>query len=191
LEAWRRKGLDQVWKKENVLELEKGWDEKDKQKAKMELASSLIVGRSVLDIGCGTGDLYRYLQYVTYMGIDQSSDMIERARFRNPSAEFKDQNIYELDVPTFDTVVCLDVLHHLPDLEPAFSILLEHARKCLIVTLWINNRDEHQPRKINGSMGEIVTWFTEEELKEKFSDLKYEVYDRVGCPWKDIYRFLK
>jgi len=191
LEAWRKAELQKVWKGENVLKIEKGWDEKDKQKAKMELVSSLIVGRSVLDIGCGTGDLYRYLQDSTYIGIDQSSDMIERARFRNPSAEFMEQNIYELDMPTFDTVVCLDVLHHQPDLEPAFSILLEHARKCLIVSLWINDRDAHHPRQTRGSMDEIITWFKEEELQKRFSGLNYEVHERVGCTWKDVYRFLK
>ena len=190
MEAWSKKGLDQIWTGKNVLELETGWDEKQKQIDKMELVSSLIVGESVLDVGCGTGDLYRYLKNVDYVGVDQSSDMLDRAEKRNPFVRFIQKNLYEIDLPQFDTVVCLDVLHHLPDLEPAFSILLKHTKKCLIVTLWINDREEHHTRKIKGSMGEIVTWFTEEELSEKFSGLNYEVYERVGCPWKDLYRFL-
>ena len=190
MEVWRKKGLDKVWTGKNVLELEWSWDRKKYQKTKMKLVSSLIVGESVLDVGCGTGDLYRYLENVDYVGVDQSSDMLFRAEQRNPSAKFIQKNIYELELPPYDTVVCLDVLHHLPDLEPAFSILLEHARKCLIVTLWINDRDEHHIRQEIGDRGEIVTWFTEEELEKKFSGLNYEVYERVGCPWKDLYRFL-
>lgn len=190
MERWRKKGIDQVWKGRNVLDIEKGWDKKQKQKDKMELVSSLLIGESVLDVGCGTGDLYKYLKNVDYVGVDQSGDMLERARIRNPSASFIQKNLYELDLPQFDTVVCLDVLHHQPDLEPGFSALLKHARKCLLVTLWINDRDEHHPRQIRGSMGELITWFTEEELKEKFSGLLYEVYEGVGCPWKDLYRFI-
>ena len=157
----------------------------------MELVSSLVIGNSVLDVGCGTGDLYRYLNDVDYLGVDQSCDMLDRAKARNLSVKFIQQNLYELQVPKFDTVVCLDVLHHQPDLEPGFSILLEHARKCLIVTLWINDRDAHHPRQTRGRMGEIMTWFNEEELQKSFSGLNYEVYERVGCPWKDLYRFLR
>lgn len=191
MEAWRNAELEKVWKKENVLELERAWDEKLKQMDKMKLVSSLVIGDSVLDIGCGTGDLYRYLNDVDYLGVDQSGDMLNRARTRNPSAKFTQQNLYELNMPIFDTVVCLDMLHHQPDLEPAFSTLLEHAKKCLIVTLWINDRDAHHPRQTQGRMGEIITWFKEEELQKMFSDLNYEVYEMVGCPWKDVYRFLK
>lgn len=191
MESWSKAALEKVWKKENILELEKRWDEKQKQKDKMSLVSSLVIGDSVLDIGCGTGDLYRYLNDIEYLGVDQSEDMLERARLRNPLATFVRQNLYELDVSDYDTVVCLDVLHHQPDLEPGFSILLEHTRKCMIITLWINDRNAHHPKQTRGSMGEIITWFTEEELEKVFSGLNYEVYDRVGCPWKDLYRFLK
>lgn len=191
MERWIKERQNQVWRGDRVLALETAWDNKKEQKTKMKLASSLIIGDSVLDIGCGTGDLYSYLENVDYIGVDQSSNMLERARERNPSAKFIQKNIYELDLPPVDTVVCLDVLHHLPDLEPAFSILLKQAKKCLIVTLWINDRDGHHPRQFKGGSGEIVTHFTEEELEEKFSDLKYEVYKKVGFPWKDLYRFIK
>jgi len=189
-------GQEKVWNTRNTFELERGWNNKPKQAEKMELASSLVKGNSVLDFGCGTGDLYRYLRRRgyegSYLGVDQSIDMLVRAKSRNPDGRFTAANLYgPLELPGFDTVVCLDVLHHQPDIEPGFSRLLSLAEKCLIVTLWVNDRDAHHPRQARGSMGEIITWFTEEELKEMFSGLRYEVYERVGCPWKDMYRFLK
>ena len=106
MERWIEERQDLVWRGDSVLDLETAWDKKKGQKTKMKLASSLIIGDSVLDIGCGTGDLYSYLENVDYLGVDQSSDMLERARERNPSAKFIEQNIYDLDLPPSDTVVC-------------------------------------------------------------------------------------
>jgi len=190
MERWIKAHQDRVWKGRNVLALERGWDSKSAQKTKMELASSLIVGNSVMDIGCGTGDLRRYLKGFDYLGVDQSEDMLDRAKKRNPNARFAKRNLYDMDdLPKTDTVICLDVLHHQPDLEPGFSILKSHARRCLIITLWINGRDGTYPRQFRGNRGEIITFYREEELNQRFSSLNYEVHRRVGFPWKDMFRF--
>jgi SAM-dependent methyltransferase len=49
-------------------------------------------GRSLLDVGCGTGDLFEHLQRhgiaCEYTGIDISDAMIERARVRFPAGRF-------------------------------------------------------------------------------------------------------
>lgn len=195
MRSWLEEGQEEVWNGGNTEELEWGWKNKPKQTEKMELASTLVMGCSVLDFGCGIGDLYGYLRRKgydgSYLGVDQSNAMLVRARVQNPDGKFIAGNLYgPLDLPSFDTVVCLDVLHHQPDLEPGFSRLLSLAEKCLIVTLWINDRDAHHPRQARGRMGEIITWFEEEELEERFSGLRYEIYKRVGCSWKDMYRFL-
>lgn len=193
MERWLKARQDRVWRGGTVLDLERRWDSVPQQKAKMKLVSSLVAGKSVLDIGCGTGDLYRYLnpEKMEYLGVDQSEDMLKRARLRNPSAKFSKHNLYELDLPKFDTVVSLDFLHHQPDIEPGFSILMKYANKCVIFSIWINDRDGHHSRQYEGGSGEIITWYTEEELSGKFSGLKYEVYRRVGYVFKDVYRVWK
>jgi len=191
MERWLKAGQDRVWRGRTVLDIERGWDGKKAQKKKMELASSLIVGKSVLDVGCGTGDLFRYLKKtgknVKYLGVDQSADMLKRAGKRNPEAHFVQGNIYQMDdIPKFDTVISLDLLHHQPDLEPGFSILMKHARKCLIITIFIGG--SHYQFK--GGRGEIITYYTRKELDEKFADLNHTVKRRVGYKWKDMFRFL-
>ncbi|MBA7497136.1 Trans-aconitate 2-methyltransferase [subsurface metagenome] len=190
MERWLKEGQDRVWRGARVLDIERGWDGKTAQIAKMELTSSLVVGKSVLDVGCGTGDLYRYLKKanknVKYLGVDQSADMLERARERNPEARFTQRNIYKMkDIPKFDTVVSLDVLHHQSALEPGFSILMKHARKRLIITLHIAGK--HYQHK--GGRGEIITYHSHKDLEKKFAGIKHTHHRSVGYKWKDLYCF--
>src|SRR6188768_663919 len=42
----------------------------------------------ILEIGCGTGDLLAALKPAHASGVDFSSEMIERARRKNPTLEF-------------------------------------------------------------------------------------------------------
>jgi len=194
VKRWLDAKQDRVWLGDQIIPaLEKHYVVREHDLL-MKKAASLIVGDSVLDVGCGLGHLYGHITKldIEYLGLDQSADMLKRARARHPDARFERGNIYDMDsLPKFDTVVCLDVLHHQPALDPALSALLKHARKALIVTIWIHERykgGKHKKQYI-GKWGEIITWHTAKELKEKFSDLKYEGYRGIGWEWRDIYVF--
>lgn len=196
MERWLEAKQDRVWRGNRVPALEKHYVVREHDLL-MKKAASLIVGNSVLDVGCGLGHLYEHVTRlnpsIEYLGLDQSADMLKRARVRHPDARFEQGNIYDMDPPKFDTVVCLDVLHHQPALYPALSILLKHARKALIVTIWIHERYKggKHGKQYTGNWGEIITWHTAKELKERFSNLKYEVYRGIGWEWRDIYRFFQ
>jgi len=60
--------------------------------ATQELGSALE-GTSILDVGCGVGDLWGYLEelgvHCDYLGVDVSSAMVERARAKFPKARFE------------------------------------------------------------------------------------------------------
>lgn len=194
MERWLEAKQDRVWLGDRVPALERHYVVREHDLL-MRKAASLVVGDSVLDVGCGLGHLYEHVTRlnpdVKYIGLDQSVDMLKRARARHPNARFEQGNIYDMDFPKFDTVACLDVLHHQPALDPALSALLKQARKALIVTIWIHERykgGKHK-RQYTGNWGEIITWHTVKELKEKFSNLKYEVYRGIGWTWRDVYRF--
>lgn len=189
MERWIQAGQHKVWRGKNVVDLEEGWKRKPEHEILMKKVASLIVGKTVLDVGCGIGYLCEYIHDVVYLGVDQSADMLKRARERYPNVRFMQGNLYTVELPKFDTVVCLDVLHHQHALEPALSKLKSLAKKCLIVTLWINDRDGHHTRQYIGGRGEIVTWMAEDELKQKFKGLDYTIFKSVGFVWKDIYRF--
>ncbi len=71
-----------------------------------------VASFSVLDVGCGLGDLFGYLKRSgrlkgRYLGVDVVSEMIEAAKARHPEAEFELRDILQ-DPPeqNFDLVVC-------------------------------------------------------------------------------------
>lgn len=74
----------------------------------------------ILDIGCGSGRFYEYLQkenYTgSYLGLDQSPALIESAQNNYPQGTFKVLNILDLDKlaeKNYTSIVSLAMLHHL------------------------------------------------------------------------------
>lgn len=90
-------------------------------------------GQRVLDIGCGTGDMLRYLPAVRYVGYDLSPAYIARARERfGDRGEFRCSAVSD-DLAAgeagFDLAIAHGVLHHLDDAEAAS--LFRVARRAL------------------------------------------------------------
>lgn len=75
---------------------------------------------SVLEIGCGTGDILASLEPSTGLGIDISEEMIQRAAKKHPSLQFRVIDLFAHQ-EAFDhqNVMLADVLEHLDD-PPAF-----------------------------------------------------------------------
>jgi 2-polyprenyl-3-methyl-5-hydroxy-6-metoxy-1,4-benzoquinol methylase len=75
-------------------------------------------GPSVLDIGCGIGQ-YATLTTGTYLGIDLNDRYVQFARRRYPQGNkaFRCVDVTTLwqEQQTFDIVLMVDFLHHIPD----------------------------------------------------------------------------
>jgi SAM-dependent methyltransferase len=75
----------------------------------------------ILDVGCGTGDILKYLPPVSYLGIDLDRRYIDSARKRFGShGEFRCESATETvlrEPESFDVVMANGVLHHLNDDE--------------------------------------------------------------------------
>ena len=78
-----------------------------------------------LDAACGTGRHSAYLASLghTVIGVDTSSEMLERAREKVPSGEFHEAELQDLPLPDdhVDLVVCALALVHVLDLEPVLA----------------------------------------------------------------------
>ena len=85
---------------------------------------------SVLELGCGTGDLLSALKPRRGLGVDISPEMIRKASLRYPELEFREGDIEELQPwgETFDALVLADVVGHLRDVEETFRRLRPFCR---------------------------------------------------------------
>lgn len=93
----------------------------------------------ILDFGCGTGLLCRFVSErfpnARIDGIDVSSRMIETARANCPNRTFYAGDIFRLDLPAYDVIISKDVFNHIEDVPTTISRLdcLLKARGQIIV----------------------------------------------------------
>ena len=92
-------------------------------------------GDKVIDIGCGTGELLRYLpSSISYYGFDRNPDYIESARkhFSGRDATFECKSVgHDIgsEYPKFDIALAIGLMHHLDDSDAA--MMLRSARDIL------------------------------------------------------------
>ena len=86
-------------------------------------------GASVLEIGCGLGDLLAALKPSRGVGVDFSPKMIEIARGRHPELEFHAADALGFEsAETFDYIVLSDLVNDLPDVQAVLERLRSFAR---------------------------------------------------------------
>lgn len=86
-------------------------------------------GRSVLEIGCGRGDLLAALEPSHGVGVDLSAAMVEAAQRRYQQLRFVRASGEELDLgETFDVVVLSDLVPYVHDLVALFDRVQAHCR---------------------------------------------------------------
>ncbi|MCK5640241.1 MAG: class I SAM-dependent methyltransferase [Gammaproteobacteria bacterium] len=79
------------------------WSSREIQEKRFQVLSEIGIqsGDSVLDVGCGFGDLAAYLEgqnlELDYTGIDLSPDLIEVGREKYPQAKFSVGDLFDFD----------------------------------------------------------------------------------------------
>lgn len=85
-------------------------------------------GMRILDIGCGPADIFAYLPDVNYWGFDISEKYINNAQTkfgRRGHFQCKTLQLTDLiQLPLFDVVLALGLLHHLDDMAAESIIQL-------------------------------------------------------------------
>ena len=87
---------------------------------------------SVLDIGCGTGDLIPFLPTCVYRGVDLVSEFIEEARNRFPNLQFDCVNMMNL-TDKYDWIILAGMMGTVPMPEMLIKKAWELAIKGIIV----------------------------------------------------------
>jgi SAM-dependent methyltransferase len=85
-------------------------------------------GRSVLEIGCGAGDVLAAVEPSEGVGIDLSPGMVELARRQHPELTFEVATGEQFDAGRcFDYILLSDVVTYSPDLLALFHQAREHC----------------------------------------------------------------
>lgn len=86
-----------------------------------------IDGKSVLDLGCGTGRILAIYKPKNYVGVDQSSQMLFVAQKNYPLAQWKQSDILKYRTTRrFDVVLLLNVLQHVQNPDVYIRYMLKH-----------------------------------------------------------------
>lgn len=90
-------------------------------------------GDSILDVGCGTGDILRHMPEVQYIGLDMEEGLLAAAKqtYGGRGSFYRRKLGRDLmeEFQAFDIVLATGVVHHLTD-EEAVE-LFELAARCL------------------------------------------------------------
>jgi SAM-dependent methyltransferase len=94
-----------------------------------EIYRALVApGQSVLEIGCGRGDLLAALEPRRGVGVDVSPEMVALARQRHPGLEFIEGVGEDLALDaTFDYIVLSDLVPYVHDLQRLFDAVARHC----------------------------------------------------------------
>ncbi len=103
---------DHCLKKHGVDEAEAlSWSSRESQQIRFEALMRVgdLERKSILDVGCGLGDLYPYLKSTIsgfdYLGIDLVPEMVEKAKIKYPAAAFENKDVLDFNGRTFDFVL--------------------------------------------------------------------------------------
>lgn len=155
-------------------------------------------GEKVLDAGCGTGELSRYLKNVNLFGVDLSNNAIKDASGKGyvklscasmESTPFKNRE--------FDSVISVGVIQYLEDPEKTFEELLRITNNRIILTSanfnWLRLKSKISPafRRIYSKLIKRERFISKETFEHwaKKYNLKLEVFylSNKGGWFRDLF----
>jgi len=105
------------------------------------IIASLVKGKKILEVGCGTGFITKVLAPKgEVIAIDASKEMISRARKNVPTAEYINKNLFLYSPKKkFDSVVAIRVLGHfqLENFEKAYKLLELNSRPQSVLAMLV------------------------------------------------------
>lgn len=124
--------FEKYWNEKNKAELEKHWGLVERLAKKSHYSS-------LLDVGCGLGNLIAFTSLATkdnYFGIDISKPMVDRARVLHPGYRFEVSDPMEFSAPS-DLVVANGFLFHQHDFFLKLHRIAGLTKACLIFNLMV------------------------------------------------------
>ena len=120
-----------------------------------------VVGKSMLDLGCGTGFNYVYatdkLKAGNVHGVDISASAVSYAKTVYPTGSFAQGDIcsetLDCGIASWDTVVCCEVIEHVENPDALLETVYRHLQPSGIAFVSTPNRPvfslNHEPSPVN------------------------------------------
>lgn len=145
-------------------------------------------GQRVLEIGCGQGDLLASLSPAVGVGIDFSSEMIQRATRKYPGLRFIQTDVHDLNLEeTFDVIILSDLVNDLWNVQEVFERITDVTTSGTRVILNFYSHLWEKPIEIARQMGLATStlsqnWLTVEDLANLLFLADFEVIRH----WEEI-----
>ena len=131
-----------------------GWSSQFNQQLRFDVFNYLVdfTGVSVLDVGCGDGAFFHYLNDQTidcqYYGIDISDEMIKRAQHRHPGVSVRQSNLFDYHT-RHDVVVSSGAIsiHSQTNAMTFLSSVIDHFLELANQHVLFNLLSIHSPKK--------------------------------------------
>jgi SAM-dependent methyltransferase len=154
---------------------------------------SISPGQTVLEIGCGNGDLLAAVKPAVGVGVDFSTEAVKLGSKKHPSLRFIEADAHSFDVnETFDVVILSDLINDVWDVQTIFrNVARVSSRRTRVIVnffslLW------KAPLMTVRRLGfatplDSQNWLTVQDVENLFALAGFEVvqqWDEILCPLK-------
>jgi SAM-dependent methyltransferase len=159
-----------------------------------QIYSNLLTpGSSVLEIGCGTGDLLASLHAARAVGVDFSAEMLAQAREKHPDCQFVQVDAHTLALgECFDFVILSDLINDLWDVQTVLEAARQH---CHASTRLILNSYSHLwqiPLRVSATLGLTKpnleqNWLETDEIRNLLYQADFDTlrtFPEFLCPFQ-------
>lgn len=152
---------------------------------RFEFASTLVVGKSLADIGIGSGILvYNFAEDAQFEKVSAYDIAWHSQLMRHPDIPYRAADVRSPTSPieVHDTVICMEVIEHIEesDLDAALSNLRSAAAERLVLTVPYN---EQEPLWWHDKPGGHRQSFSIEKLARLFPKAIATIQPRHGVDW--------
>jgi len=171
----------ELWDR-NAAGLDKSWGGYYRKYLRRVYATLIPKGATILELGCGRGDLLASLEPSRGIGVDFSREMLAQAKSRYPELEFKVGDVHSdlgMECQQFDYIILSDLVNDLWDVQ---AVLENIQPLCHPGTRIICNFHSHLwgvPLKLARKLGVatpnlVQNWLTPHDMDNLFDISGFE-----------------
>ncbi|WP_406685312.1 class I SAM-dependent methyltransferase [Seonamhaeicola sp. MEBiC1930] len=163
-------------------------------KKKLHLINSFNTnGKSILDVGCGTGDFLQIAQQNNWKvsGIEPNEQARIIANQKTNNSVFETEQLLEFKAQSFDVITLWHVLEHLPNLEDHISIFKKLLKPNGVIVIAVPNHKSFDAKHYKTFWAAFDVprhlWhFNRKSMSNLFSKVNMKVV-KTKCMWFDAF----